>query len=130
MSRDYQRKRNNKYILPYAAYHQTVWQIRDYYRLKEEAQAILDESPPPPDGQPKAQNLGDETAQKAARREAYLLKARQIEEALLVVPKEYRRGVWSNVTRFDPYPMDADRSTYGRWKSRFVYEVAVRMGII
>ena len=51
MSRDYQRKRNNKYILPYAAYHQTVWQIRDYYRLKEEAQAILDESPPPPDGQ-------------------------------------------------------------------------------
>lgn len=130
MSRDYQRKRNNKYILPYAAYHQTLWQIRDYYRLKEEAQAILEESPPPPDGQPRGTKLGDEVASKAARREEYVRKARAIEDALDLVPPEYRRGVWKSVVYYDPFPIDAARSTYAMWKSRFVYECAYKLGIM
>lgn len=130
MSRDYQRKLNNKYRLPREVYHLTLWQIRDYDRMKDEADAILEESPPPPDGQPKGQKQGDETASKAARREEYLRKTKAIEDALELVPPEYRRGVWKSVVYYDPFPIDAARSTYAMWKSRFVYECAYKLGIM
>lgn len=127
--RDYQAHKS-KYLLPYEAYHETLWIIRAYERMKDEAEAILTESPPPPDGQPKGTGTGDEVASKAARREEYIRKTRAIEEAIELVPEEYRSGVWRNVTEWKAYPKDADRSTYGRWKSRFVFETARRLGIV
>lgn len=41
MSRDYQRKINNRYKLPRAIYHQTLWIIRDYERIKRQLENIL-----------------------------------------------------------------------------------------
>ena len=71
--RDYQRTKG-KYILPREVYHQTIWIIRDYYRLKEEAEAILHESPGPSDGQPHGMNgISDPNASKAIRRERHPL---------------------------------------------------------
>ena len=113
--KDYQRQKGNRYILPRTLYHQTVWQIRDYYRLKEQADAILEESPPPPDGQPHGTSIGDQVAVKAIR---------LIEKEKQMIPKEYRDGVWNNILFGTAYPDDADRSTYGRYKSKFVYSVA------
>lgn len=127
--KDYQRKKNNKYILPGAVYMQTVWTIRDYKRMKEEAASLLLSSPPPPDGQPKGTGTGDEVASKAFRREEILRKIKAIDTALEVVPREYRKGVWHSVVERRAFPRDADRATYGRWKSRFVFEAAVRLGI-
>lgn len=128
--KDYQRKKNNKYILPSAAYMETIYIIRGYARYKDEATAILEESPPPPDGQPRGQNMGDETASKAVRREEYLRKIAAIEQAIMLVPPEYREGVWRNTIDRTAFPNDAARATYGKWKSRFIYEVATRLGIV
>lgn len=122
--KDYQRQKGNRYILPRTLYHQTIWQIRDYYRLKEEADAILEESPPPPDGQPHGTNIGDQVASKAIRRETMLATVRVIEREKQLIPGEYRDGVWNNILFGTAYPNDADRSTYGRYKSKFVYSVA------
>lgn len=127
--RDYQRKKGNSYRLPKDVYRSTLWTIRGYHRMKDEATAILLESPAPPDGQPRGTATGDEVFSKAARREALLLKVKAIDEALEIVPPEYRRGVWNSVQYFDAFPIDADRSTYGRWKSRFVYEAANKLKI-
>ena len=44
MSRDYQRQRNNKYLLPNTVYHKTIWTIRDYYRVKESLNSLADTS--------------------------------------------------------------------------------------
>lgn len=123
-------RRTGKYVLPRAVYLTTLWQIRDYYRMKEEAQAILDESPPPPDGMPKGTTVGDMVFNKAVRREQYISKTRAIEETLLIVPKEYRRGVWCNIMRGDPFPLDAHRGTYSEWKSKYIHAVAVKLEII
>lgn len=128
--RDYQRIKNNKYILPRDVYHQTLWIIRGYDRMKEDAAAIMVESPPPPDGQPRGANTGDDTASKAARRETNLRRIKQIDAALEDIPPEYRRGVWNNTVHCDPFPIDAARSTYALWKSRFVYKCAINLGII
>ena len=128
--RDYQRQKNNQYHMPNAVYKQTLWQIRDYYRMKEELQNILDESPPPPDGLPHGSGAGQPVEAKVIRRERYADKVRAIDKAIASVPEEYRTGVWQAVQYNAPYPEDAGRNTYGRWKARFVHEAAYELGLI
>ena len=127
--RDYQRKKG-KYTLPNTVYHQVLWQIRDYYRLKDEAQAVLDESPPPPDGLPHGDPDPDGVLKKAMRRIDLLRVTDMIDDELEQIPKEYRRGVWLNILYRTAFPNDAGRSTYARYKSRMIYHLAERQGLI
>ena len=128
--RDYQPKKRNKYQLPTPVYHQTLWLIRDYDRIAAELEAILLESPDPPDGMPSCNTLSDEVARKAERRDQLLTKKLAIDKSLDRIPPEYRRGVWENVQLRKPFPIDADRATYGRQKSLFIREVAILMGFV
>lgn len=127
--RDYQRKKS-KYILPDAVYHQVLWQIRDYYRLKDEAQAILEESPPPPDGLPHGNPDPDGVMKKVARRLELVRMTDMIEDELQRIPPEYRRGVWASILYRTAFPADADRTTYARYKSSMIYNIAERQGLI
>ena len=127
----YQRKKNNKYILPAAVYNHTIWQIRDYKRLKETMAMIPQESPAPPDGMPTGQGFtGDPTFRKVAKMEDIRRVTDAIEKALEEIPKEYRKGVWENIQFQKRFPDDADRTTYGRYKSKMVYGVAVRLNYL
>ena len=126
--RDYQRLKNNKYILPRAVYHKTLWQIRDYYRLKEETDGILYESSQSSNGMPRGTAIGDPVYSKAVRREEALRIINAIEEAKATIPEEYQKGIWDSIQYGSRYPLNANRSTYGRWKSFFVYHVAEKLG--
>ena len=130
VSKDYQRKRNTKYLLPAPVYFKVVWEIRDYYRMKDMAQAILDESAPPSDGTPHGSPSADGVFNKASRRMYLTLITDIIDEELMSIPKEYRRGVWNNILYKSAFPNDADRSTYARYKSRMIYNIAERRGLI
>ena len=127
--RDYQRQRNNEYYLPNAVYKQVLWQIRDYYRMREELQRIMDESPPPPDGMPHGSGKGQPVESIVIRRERYADKVRAIDDALEEVPEEYRSGIWQHIVFFKPYPKDADRTTYWRWKAKFLFDVAEKLNL-
>lgn len=121
--REYQRK-TGKYILPGNVYMQTIYQIRDYNRLKEEADRILEESKAPPDGQPKQSGASSDIERKVVRRDKLLHIVDTIDRAIELLPEEYRQGVWDNVMDHKAFPKDADRRTYGRYKSLFVFTVA------
>lgn len=124
MPTDYQRQ-DNKYLLPTAVYHQTLWQIRDYYRLKEIYDSVAEERPGPSDGMPRGRGgTSDPTFQKAVKLEEIGRIILVIESARDMVPEEYRHGVWRSVMFREPFPIDAARGTYGKWKSRFVCAVA------
>ena len=128
--RDYMR-RKTKYVLPRTVYHQALWKIRDYYRLSEEARAIIDDSPAPPDGQPGAHGkTTDVVASKAEKREEIMDEIKKIDSALNMIPQEYRRGVWMNVHWGTRFPVDASRETYSRYKSKLIYYVAENFGLI
>lgn len=127
--KDYQRIKNNKYILPRAVYNQTLWRIRDYYRLKEMADDLISNSKSL-DGMPKGYGISDQTSQAAEKRERYLSDVKVIEDVLKSIPDEYQKGVWNGIMFGEPYPVDADRSTYGRYKSKFIFKVATRFGLI
>ena len=128
--RDYQRKKG-KYILPDAVYHQVLWQIRDYYRLKAEADAIVEEGGGlNNDGMPHGSPSQDGVFNKVARRMELLRVPDLIDDELSKIPLEYRHGVWRNILYRTAFPNDADRTTYARYKSRMIYNLAERQGMI
>lgn len=132
MGRDYQRKINNKYKLPRAIYHQTLWIIRDYDRMKKQLEETLNSSSYSSDVNRfiKTNFVSDPVLNKVIKREKYIKYVTIIENSLNVIPTEYQRGVWDNITKYKAYPLDADRSTYGRYKSKFIHEVAERFDLI
>lgn len=127
--RDYQRKKNNKYLLPSAVYHQTIWTIRDYYRMKQEASDILTESSAAMDGMPHGERTVDVVTKKAIKRENLLSRISAIDAALSDIPPEYQKPVWKNILFGTPFPAHADRSTYGRNKAKFIASAAERLGL-
>lgn len=128
--RDYQRTKSNPYILPRNLWSQTLYQIRDYQRLKEELSAVLDESAAPADGQPRGTMTGDPVLSKVMKREKAGQTVKAIDDAKKEIPEEYIDGVWRNIVYGSPYPLDASRSTYSRYKSKFVYCVARNLFLV
>ena len=116
-------------MLPSAVYHQTLWAIRDYYRMKEEADAILTESSSTLDGMPHGAGTTDVVTKKAIRREKLIERISAIDDALSVIPPEYRKPIWKNILYGTPFPINADRSTYGRNKAKFIASAAERLDL-
>ena len=126
--RDYQRKKT-KYILPNAVYNKTIWTIRDYHRVKDEVETMIavggGNNDGPPSGAP-----GDPTFRLAVKYADYVDIVNAIETAKENIPQEYSEGIWNNIQYGVRYPRDAERSTYGHIKSRFVYEVAINLHFV
>lgn len=130
MARDYQRK-NGKYILPKAVYHQTLWRIRDYPRLVAEAQQLIGvHAPIMEGGGGGGASDPDKIGNIVHMRAKLLADVEAIDRALLTVPSEYRKGVWDNIVHGKPFPQTGDRSTYGRHKTRFICACAKELKII
>ena len=128
--RDYQRTKG-KYILPDAVYHQVLWQIRDYYRLKTEAEAIIEETGGiMGDGMPHGSPKDDGIFRKVERRMALLSLVEMVDAEMAMIPKEYQQGVWRNILYRTAFPQDADRTTYARYKSRMIFNIAKRQGLV
>ncbi len=128
--RDY-RRTTGKYVLPDAVYHQVLWQIRDYYRLKSEADAIAEETGCLiGDGMPHGSPSNDGVFRKVQRRLDLLRIVDMVDKEMAMIPREYQQGVWRNILYRTAFPIDADRSTYSRYKSRMIYNIAERQGLI
>lgn len=127
--RHYQPKKNNPYRLPHNVYMQCLYAVRDYDRLCKEREELLYSSPAH-DGQPTAPGISDPVASIVMRREAISKQCEDVEQALIQVPEEYRRGVMNNILYQCGYPLDAGEATYKRWRCRFVYYVAIQKGLV
>ena len=128
--RDYQRVKNNKWILPTNLYRQTLYAIRDYDRLKEECEYMIQGRAIELDGLPHGSQIGDPTGETAAKIEKLHDRIEAIEAAKKAIPEEYIKGVWQNILYDAPFPLDAARSTYGLYKSKFVFEAAKLLTLI
>lgn len=130
MSRDYQRIRRNQWVLPHNLYRQTLYAIRDYPRLKEEYEYLLQGQSTEIDGQPKGNHIGDPTAATALKAERLHNRLKAIDDAKMVIPVEYRKGVWDNILYGKPFPKYAHKNTFGYHKAHLVYEVAKNLTLI
>lgn len=121
--RDYQAK--SKWHLPRNVYMQTLYQIRDYPRLKEELHDILDSSPALDEGMPRGSGPGDPTFSKAERIDRLQTQVWPVEQALKRMEPFYRKQIMNNIiygTRFDTYV--TSYSTYRRKRQEFIWTVA------
>mgnify|MGYP000848633317 FL=1 len=128
--RDYQRTKNNKYVLPQTVYLQAIYKIRDYDRMVLELERALESSPEPSDGMPKGTGTSNPTERAVIKRSKYLNDVAVIDKCFNTVPNEYKKGVWNNIVFRERFPNDAARSTYGNYKALFVFEVAKELCLI
>lgn len=126
---DYQRSKNNPYYLPKSLYRRILWLVRDYERLKSELDAMLYEGRPL-DGMPRGSDISDPTAKTTIKRERLREETEAVEQGKLMIPEEYRRGVWEHVTEGVRFPDYAHYNTWKSWQARFLYQIAKRLGEI
>ena len=127
MSRDYQATKNNPYYLQRPLYRMTLAFIRDHERKVEAYNALAEASPPPSEGQVRGFASGSPTERAGIQRAEMRVAIDAVNDALALVPEEYRSGVWENVVHFKRYPDDAAARTYRTYKQRFIYFVAHNM---
>lgn len=130
MTKIYQPVRGNQYHLPHHVYHQSIWFIRGYNHRREEAEAILEESPPPSDEMPREIKHGDPVATIAGRREKLLAYNSIVDRALETIPADCRDAVYDNIVHGTKWPM-IDRAipvyshtTWSKYRARTIYAVA------
>ncbi len=128
--RDYQRRKNNKYYLPKSVYHRTLWVIRDYERMKEEAESLVEISGVNTDGMPRGNEASDQVSRMVIKRCDLLKDVKVIDMALELIPEEYRAGVWNNIQYNKSYPTYAGARTFARYKSTFIHSVAKGLNYI
>lgn len=129
--KEYQRKKNNPYLLPHCLYMRTLYIIRDYNRLKAEAEQILHASSAPVDGQPTARSFKcSVTENKAMKLSEIDAEIYAIETALQEIPEFFRKPVMNNILYGVRYPVGASTRTYKRYKQKYIYSVAKKLNFI
>ncbi len=119
--RDYQPRRN-PYYLEHTLYRRVLALVRDYPRMVKLREAIIYESPCGSGGKG---GPGRPTESKALRMAVLDDDIRAVERAAERIPREYRQGVLDNLLlgrRMDDLP--GARSTWSRWRGRFLWYVA------
>lgn len=130
---EYQAVRNNPHKLPEAIYRRTVNTIRCYSIRKEQLERLnngVDASLFVKFKSGKGATRGTEFRGMARAMIAQEMEA--IDDALLIVPTEYRKAVLSSIEhpRTKNATPHAHRNTISRWRSRFIHRVAVNTGLI
>lgn len=124
--RDYQPK--GKYWLDRRLYRRTLATIRDYNRMIEDVANFITRSPNHDTNGGRSSLPSNPTENIAIRIASMQREIRIIEDSLSVIPEDYQEGVWLNVTQDRKYPIESSKSTYSKYKQKYIYEVAVRMG--
>lgn len=120
------------YTLPGSIYYRVIYFIKDYPRLIETADAMLEATPPPtetPEIQRQRNIKATETMN--LKYAAIMQDVRDIEDALQkAVPPEAQKAILSSIINGEAYPLDKDKRTYSRYKQRFIYTLAEKRQLI
>ena len=128
--RDYQRVKKNKYKLPRSVYNRVLWTIRDYNRMKDEINSLVEISAINLSGMPRGGGISDQVSNIVIKRCELTKYIEVIDEAINGVPDEYKDGVWNNIQYNKSYPPYASGRTYARYKAKFIHEVANKLNYI
>lgn len=124
---------NNQYLLPDSLYKRVLWVIRDYPRMRDEYYEILHSGTSVTMshvGSQRSGNRASSTERIAIKLSSMGSDMQAVEQALFLVPQEYRDGVLNNVLHGSDYPKLANKSTYWRWKQKFIYLTAMNLNYV
>ena len=118
--------------LPRAIYYRVLYMIKDYPRMLADADALLASTPDPTET-PEIQRQRNLRATETQNiRYAEIMKTvREIETALReTVPQDCREAILQSVISNKPYPLKYSRSTYSKYKQKFIEAVARKEKLI
>lgn len=148
MSKEYIRKTPKDYSLPPSLYMRVLSTVRDYPRIKQDisdvlyggSSAIYNDEFAKVDKQgkikieraimPKARNVSNVTENKAIRISLKVDTICAIDDALMMIPEEYREYIFRNVVYKKPYPNYASKNTWSINRMKFLYFVAQNLGFL
>ena len=120
------------YALTKSIYYRVLYLVKDYPRLLLEADALIGATPDKTET-PEIQRQRNLKATETTNiKYSMMMKdARDIEEALKeTVPPDARDAILRSIIDGTAYPLDKDRSTYARYKQRFLHNLAERRHLI
>lgn len=120
------------YTLPKSVYYRVLYIVKDYPRLLQDADAMLEATPPQtetPEIQRQRNLRATETNN--LKYTEIMKDIRDIENALKdAVPDDAQKAILSSIINNTPYPLDKDRRTYSRYKQKFLYILAKERNLI
>ncbi len=141
--RNYTPKSKKEYYLEHNLYMQILYMIRGYKNLKDRYYNIIHESPPPPDGMPRNNKIGNPTEHKALTCAFILEQLIAIEQTIFELKAKYNNTYTDE--EFDAHSAFMDygafcyyrskkkrnisphRSTWNAYRREFCYGVANRL---
>lgn len=130
MSEDYQCKKNNIYFLPRSLYLRVLALIRDYERARNEINDIIYGTATKDGVAVSGGRTGNPTENKVIRLEKYQNDVDAVENALSEIPEEYQKGIFRNIVYKEKFPETAHRTTWIRWKERYIWCVARELDLV
>jgi len=127
--RNYQPKKNNNYKLDKNLFSRMLYLVKDYHRMKARIEELSGELSHT-EGSSSSGQHSDSTLHKAIRIERMSEDCRAVDWALAQIPEEFRKIIFNKILFDRAYPLCADPSTYSRWKCRFLYYLAEKLGYI
>jgi len=130
MPREYQKSKNNPYLLPHNLYMRVLYIIKDYDRLKGEYHAILDSgigAGGVVGASPTSNEPPRPTEDVAIRLALVSDELHAIEQALLEIPGEYRAGLMHNIVYGVSCPDFAHYNTWRNQRYKLCYKIAKRL---
>ncbi len=133
MAREWQQTKLADYVMPNEVYYQSIWAVRDFERMTgrlKELRAEEDGLPPETVKEPVLSYAsGAEKESRETERQILERRVTGIRQALMMVPREYRSYVISNIVMKNPGSTFPNRM-WRIWKQRFLYYVARNLMII
>ena len=123
MPKIYQLLKGNPFLLPKNLYRQILYLIKDYDRIKLLWEEEL-YTTPRSDGGPRGSHATDPTFSKAVRRIRLEEDLKAMDKALEQIPEEYREHVINHARYSIPFPDWANRKTWSKYQSKYIYHVA------
>ncbi len=134
MQREYQLKRMKGFVLPETVYRQALWAAKDYNRLKEDLEDLLNnlDTINSPDFVKEVSGsayLSDVTAKRAEKLAMLAGRIDKIDAALERVPENYRDGIADRIFNGIEFDGRCHMNTWKRWQQIFIYYVAKNLGL-
>ena len=127
--RNYLPKKHKEYLMPRSLYLRVLGTVRDYDRLIESRDDIFNGNKLTA-GAP-YQKLGGRPTESRGITLALIEKdIDAIEQALFLVPEEYRQYVFDNVRYGWRFPSIAARNTWSKWRMYFLFQVAKNLNLL
>jgi len=132
MPKNYQRVKDNPYVLPNNLYMRVVYIVKDYERLKDEYDVAVGYSTPAVNGMPRSQEMNRVTEGKALLIATMFDELYAITEALDVMPREFRDGVFKKLVKGDPWSITTTQTKemWQRYESIYLYGIAQKLNLI